>query len=108
MSGHDNLVYLHGFVGRPEVKTTSKGEVLTFGLGQSTSYEENAPVVWHSIEVWNEELRAALDLTKGDKVAVVGFVNEREYEGKTYRSIRATQVGSIEFAKKASKGLGGL
>lgn len=101
---NDNLVYTHGFVARPEVKETPKGKVFTFGLGRAQSYEEDAPVTWINVEVWNEDLQAALipTLDKGNKVAVVGFLKENEYQGKTYRTIRATQVGLVNFVKRGT------
>lgn len=97
------LSYTNGFVARPELKDTPKGEVFTFGLGRAESYDDGADVKWLSVEVWNPGLIAAIkdEVVKGTKVAVEGYLVKREVGDKVYTSLRATRVGRIEFFKKA-------
>lgn len=101
MSDRDRLVYRHGFLARPEVKQTPKGRVLTFGLGMPHNYDDGAEVTFVDVDVWNEDvIESVSELRKGARIAVEGYAKTREHNGKTYHSISATRVGSVDYFKR--------
>ena len=104
MSDRDKLVYRHGFLARPEVKQTPRGRVLTFGLGMPHNYDQGAEVTFVDVDVWNEDvIEGVSSLSKGARIAVEGYVKTREHNGKTYTTISATRVGSVDYFKRSSK-----
>lgn len=101
-----------GNIGRdPEVKSTSKGEVVEFsvavseGIGKWDGEKMDIPTRWYRVTVWDDALRpAARTFTKGEKVAVKGSLRTREYQGKTYDEISAYTFANVgEWARKAPK-----
>jgi primosomal replication protein N len=96
----DQFISTAGVVGRsPEIKQTSKGEVLEFSLAVSMGYEKDSPTVWYDVSVWNEGLQKSVqrEISKGSKVAVTGKLSARENGGRTFLKITSARVGLIEW-----------
>ena len=96
----DQFISTAGVVGRsPEIKPTSKGEVLEFSLAVNSGYEKDSPSIWYDVSVWNEGLQKSVqrEISKGSKVAVTGKLSARENGGRTFLKISAGRVGLIEW-----------
>jgi single-strand DNA-binding protein len=105
-------VSIVGNIGRdPEVKNTSKGEIVEFsvavseGVAKYNGEQYEVPTRWYRVTVWDDALRPlARTFTKGEKVAVKGTLRTREYQGKTYDEISAYTFANVgEWARKAPK-----
>lgn len=95
-----------GFVGKvgtaPEVKSTSKGNVLEFSFAVNDGWGESKVTTWYSVSVWDEKLIASCkkSLMVGATVTVEGKTSTREYNGKTYHSLNAYRVGLIDYLER--------
>jgi single-strand DNA-binding protein len=88
-------ITIAGNIGKDaEVRTTQGGDIVT---GWSVAVEDRAgrekTTVWFDVSMWGKRGETlAQYLTKGSRVAVSGDLGRREYEGKTYLTVRADQV----------------
>jgi single-strand DNA-binding protein len=121
-----NKAHLIGFLGsEPERKGNGNGNShLVLSIATTTSWKkpnseewENR-TEWHRVVVWGKQA-ARLNLTKGDKVLVVGEIRYREYEDEVSQSktkigitrriaeIHASGVERLYKAEKAEAAEGG-
>jgi len=115
-----NEARLIGFLGAdPEVKTTEKGTayaVLSVATSSSwkkaDSDEWETRTEWHRVIVWGKQAKR-LDLSKGDKMLVVGEIRYREYDdeiskGKSKIDVKKhlaeIHASGVERLYKAEKG----
>lgn len=88
-------ITIAGNIGKDaEVRSTQSGDKVT---GWTVAVEErngqDKRTLWFDCTLWGKRGEAlAPYLTKGGKVAVSGELSTREYEGKTYLTLRADQV----------------
>lgn len=88
-------ITIAGNIGKDaEVRSTQNGDKVT---GWTVAVEERQGQekrkIWFDCTLWGKRGESlAPYLTKGGKVAVAGELSTREYEGKTYLTIRADQV----------------
>lgn len=88
-------ITIAGNIGKDaEVRSTQGGDMVT---GWTVAVEERKGqekrTLWFDCTLWGKRGEAlAPYLTKGGKVAVSGELSTREYEGKTYLTLRADQV----------------
>lgn len=88
-------ITIAGNIGKSaEVRSTQNGDKVT---GWTVAVEERQGqekrTIWFDVTLWGKRGEAlAQYLTKGGKVAVSGELSTREYEGKTYLTVRADQV----------------
>lgn len=84
-----------GGIGKDAVtRTTNNGDKVT---GFSVAVDERAGqekrTLWFDVSIWGKRGEAlAQYLTKGSKVAVSGELSTREHEGKTYLTLRASEI----------------
>jgi single-strand DNA-binding protein len=88
-------ITIAGNIGKDaEVRSTQGGDKVTswtVAVEERQGSEKRA--VWFDCTLWGKRGEAlAQYLTKGGKVAVSGELSTREYEGKTYLTVRAEQV----------------
>lgn len=71
-------------VAAPEVKMTNTGKsVANFRIATNEGYGDKKTVQYHNIVAWNKPAEAVgNNLSKGDRVAIEGRLQHREYEGK--------------------------
>lgn len=88
---------------QPELKSTSKGEVLAFRLVYSTGPKEARIDHWYDVSVWDDVLKASAQKTVliGSNVIITGNPSTREVNGKTYTSVNAYRIGVVEWLERA-------
>ena len=70
-----------------------KSSLLSFGLAVGERGEgDNKETVWANVQAWHERARKYTGLKKGDTVMVIGKLDVREYEGKTYKNLVADMI----------------
>jgi single-strand DNA-binding protein len=93
-----NLYILTGNLGSDaEVRSTPDGtSVCSFSVAVKSGYGDKAKTIWVDCSIWGKRAEGGLPqyLVKGSQVAVSGELSTREYEGKTYLSVR---VGEIDL-----------
>ena len=88
-------ITIAGNIGRDaETRTTQGGDKVT---GWSVAVEErngrDKRTIWFDIALWGKRGQAlAPYLTKGSRVAVSGDLSMREHNGKTYLTVKASEV----------------
>lgn len=88
-------VTIAGNIGKDaETRTTQGGDQVT---GWSVAVEErngqDKRTIWFDCSLWGKRGQAlAQYLTKGTRVAVSGDLSTREHNGKTYLTVRASEV----------------
>lgn len=88
-------VTIAGRLGKDAVlrRTQSGDPVLSFSVATDDGYGQNKRTLWFDVSVWGKRGEALSDhLTKGSAVSVAGDLSTREYEGKTYLTVRANEV----------------
>ena len=73
-----------------EVRKNDRGEFATFSVAVNDGYGDKKGTIYFGVNFWRTQL--AQYLTKGTQVGVTGEFKAREYEGKTYMSINASEV----------------
>ncbi|WP_375387926.1 single-stranded DNA-binding protein [uncultured Amnibacterium sp.] len=106
MADNDNTITLIGRIGQePELRSTSKGEVLNFTLATSERRRAadgswaDGPTSWFRVAAWNDLARNAhASFHRGQQVIVRGVLTVREFTlesgGKSRNAeLRATALG---------------
>ena len=81
-----------------EVRQNDRGEFATFSVAVDDGYGKDKGTIYFGVNFWRTQL--AQYLTKGTQVGVTGEFKTREYEGKTYMSINASEVKLLGGASK--------
>lgn len=84
-----------GNVGKDAVvRTTQQGDKVTsWSVAVEERNGQEKRTIWFDCSLWGKRGETlAQYLTKGSKVAVAGELSTREYDGKTYLTVRADQV----------------
>lgn len=77
-----------------ELRRTNSGEpVLSFSVAVDDGYGENKSTLWFDCSVWGKRAGALEPhITKGAPITVSGDLGKREHDGKTYLTIRVSEV----------------
>ena len=84
-----------GRVGKDAVvRTTQAGKaVASWSMAVDVGYGENKQTTWVDCSLWGDRAhKLAPCILKGDRIGVMGEHGTREYEGKTYTTLRAADV----------------
>ena len=87
-----------GRIGKDAVtRVTQKGESVTgFSLAMDDGFGDNKKTLWFDCSGWGKRYEAVAQyLVKGAQVWIVGEQGEREHEGKTYKTLRLTQLDLV-------------
>jgi len=88
-------ICIAGNVGKSaETRSTQNGDKVTsWTVAVEDRQGQEKRTIWFDCTLWGKRGESlAQYITKGGKVAVSGELSTREYEGKTYLTIRAEQV----------------
>ena len=101
-----NITILGGVGKDPETRTTQAGKQVTgFSIAVDDGWGENKRTIWFDVSVWGKRGEViSQHVKKGDKLCVTGELSTREYEGKTYLTINASD---FSFGGKSQGGQGG-
>ncbi len=106
-TAYPDLVSTHGRVGKdPITKDANDKQVVTFPLAVPLGFGDGAATQWYDVEVWSdkEPLYSQIvdGIGKGRRVAVIGSPKTREYNGKTYTTLRAFGVWELQDISSAA------
>ena len=103
-------ITIAGNIGKDaETRTTPMGDSVTsWTVAVEDRQGKEKATLWFDCSLWGKRGVALQPyLTKGGKVCVAGDLSKREYDGKTYLTIRADQVtlmgGRPDDAPRASQ-----
>jgi single-strand DNA-binding protein len=88
-------ITIAGNVGKDaEVRTTQNGDKLaSFSVAVEQRDGREKSTLWFDVSLWGKRGEAlAPHIVKGGRVAVSGDLGTREYNGKTYLTVRANDV----------------
>jgi single-strand DNA-binding protein len=88
-----------------EVKQNQDRSFASFSVAVDDGYGENKGVMYFDVTYHREKV--AEFITKGTGVAVTGELKQREYNGKTYLSIRASLLSIMGGGKPKEDQTGG-
>ena len=103
------LTHLTGNLGaNPKVIETDKvdtGKIVKLNLGTpitNGSKDDPGETFWVDVSVFDGKMqeRALAELHTGDKIAVVGYLSFREYEGRQFAQMTAQRISHLEFWEK--------
>lgn len=100
-----NSITIAGRIGKDAViRATAKGEsVAGFSVGTDVGYGDKKQTLWFDCSIWGKRAESlAIHLTKGSSVTVIGELSTREHEGKTYLSVRVSEI-ALQGGKKDSE-----
>lgn len=77
-----------------ELRKTGNGDqVAGFSVAVDDGFGDKKRTLWFDVSIWGKRAETlAPMLTKGGKVCVTGDLSTREHEGKTYLTLRASEV----------------
>lgn len=103
-------ITIAGNIGKDaELRSTPNGDkVAGFSVAVETRDRGEKGTQWFDVSIWGKRAEAlASYLTKGSRVCVVGDLGTREYEGKTYLTLRADQITLMGGGKRDDAGHSG-
>ena len=89
------VVSIAGNIGKDaEVRRTQDGTpVASWSVAVEERSGREKSVMWFDVSLWGARgEKLAPYIHKGGKIAVTGELGKREYEGKTYFTVRASEV----------------
>jgi single-strand DNA-binding protein len=101
-------IVIAGNIGKDaEVRNAGDSKVTSWSVAVDDGFGQNKRTIWFDCSMWGgrgENL--APHLTKGSKVAVSGEFSTREHDGKTYMTIRVSDV-TLQGGGQGNQGDGG-
>jgi single-strand DNA-binding protein len=88
-------ITIAGNIGKDaELRSTQGGDkVAGFSVAVESREGKEKTTIWFDVSIWGKRAEALSQyLIKGIRVAVSGDLGKREYEGKTYLTVKADQV----------------
>lgn len=71
--------------------------VCNFAVAMKSGFGDRAQTIWLDCALWGKQAESKLVdyLVKGQQVAVSGEMGTREHEGKTYMTLRVSQISLV-------------
>jgi single-strand DNA-binding protein len=88
-------IVLAGNIGKDaELRSTGQGDkVAGFTVAVDDGWGDNKRTLWFDVSIWGARAeKLAPMITKGGKVCVSGDLSTREHGGKTYLTVRASEI----------------
>ena len=87
-------ITIAGNIGKDaQVRDAGGTPVASFSVAVETRVRSEKVTTWFDVSIWGTRgEKLAPYLNKGGKVAVAGELGTREYEGKTYLTVRASEI----------------
>lgn len=79
-----NHISIVGNIAEPKMSFTKTGKaVLTFGLATTRKVGDEKHTTWHTVKAWDEFAENLADeIQKGDRVVVIGRVEQEKWQDK--------------------------
>lgn len=104
-----NVLTVMGNLGRDaNVRQAGGSTVANFSIAVKSGYGDNEQTVWVDCSLWGKQAESRLVeyLTKGQQVVASGEMGTREYEGKTYITLRVNTL-RLAGGRQDNQGGGG-
>ena len=90
-----------------ETRSTQDGKAVTsWSVAGDIGYGDRKQTLWFDCSLWGERGRKlGPHIRKGTPVTITGELGQREYEGKTYLTLRVNDV-ALQGGKQDSQGKG--
>lgn len=92
----DGGFMIAGYVARDaETKTSQNGKTYTkwsVSVGKRQIANDKSESIWTDCIAWHDIARVAAAIKKGDTVFCIGKVEQREHEGKTYKTLNCEYI----------------
>lgn len=101
-------ITIAGNIGKDaEIRSTGNGDkVAGFTVAVDDGWGDSKRTLWFDVSIWGARAeKLAPMLTKGGKVCVSGDLSTREHNGKTYLTIRASEI-TLQSARQDRDGQG--
>ncbi|MGM0584237.1 MAG: single-stranded DNA-binding protein [Pseudomonadota bacterium] len=87
-------ITIAGNIGKDaQLREHNGNKVAGFPVAVDDGFGQNKRTIWFDCSLWGQRAeKLAGYLTKGSKVAVSGDLSTREHEGKTYLTVRVSEV----------------
>lgn len=90
------------------IRQAGKDNVCSFGVASESKVKGEKVTTWVDCSIWGKRGEALCQhLLKGSRVTVVGELSTREHNGKTYLSVRVSEIALMGGGKKAGGNEGG-
>jgi len=87
------------------LRKAGQEQVCSFGVASETKVKGEKVTTWVDCSIWGKRGEALCQyLTKGSKVTVVGELGTRVHDGKTYLTVRVSEIAMQGGGAKASGG----
>lgn len=99
-------ITIAGRVGKPgELRRTQNDEpVLSFSVATDDGWGERKSTMWFDCSLWGKRaMSLEPHINKGTAITVIGDLGRREHEGKTYLTVRVSEV-ELQGASSLPKG----
>ena len=96
-------ITIFGGIGKDAVvRTTPQGDKVTgFSVAVDDGFGDKKRTIWFDCNLWGGRgEKLSQYLTKGSRVCVTGDLSTREHNGKTYLTIRASEVTLLGGGEK--------
>ncbi len=91
-----------------EIRPVGSSQVSNFNVAVEQRVKGEKTTTWVRCALWGKRAEVLTQyLTKGSKVAVSGTLTTREYEGKTYIEIEASDVTLLGGGERGGQSSGG-
>lgn len=90
-----NVLTIVGNLGKDaERKNVGQAAVLNFSVAAKSGYSDKEQTIWIDCAIWGKQAEGKIGdyLKKGQQVCVSGEFGTREYEGKTYITMRVASI----------------
>lgn len=90
-----NVLTIVGNLGKDaERKNVGQAAVLNFSVAAKSGYGDKEQTIWIDCAIWGKQAEGKIAdyLKKGQQVCVSGEFGTREYEGKTYITMRVASI----------------
>lgn len=89
-----HIVISGGLTRDAETRSTQNGDKVTsFSVAVSEGFGDSKRTLYFDCSLWGSRgEKLAQHLTKGSRVSVAGDLSTREHNGKTYLTVRASEV----------------
>ena len=88
-------ITIGGNIGKSaELRSTQGGDkVAGFSVAVDDGFGDKKRTLWFDVSIWGKRAEVlAPMLVKGGKVCVTGDLSTREHDGKTYLTVRASEI----------------
>lgn len=99
------IPYYIGRVGKDaETRYTTGGTAVTgFSVAFDSGYGDNKKTLWFDCSAWGERFEKLAEyIKKGDNIGVAGEIGEREHSGKTYKTLKVSDVKLLAAKRESS------